>query len=87
MVAVPAQGRPRGKPPFSPRGGAPLEASPLPRLVRMAFLATKAAKRVIEQHAKQFEPQDPFYEFWTDKNGNKKRRKVGVADERGNGPS
>lgn len=61
--------------------------SPPPRLVRMASLATKAAKRVVQQHAKQFEPQDPFYEFWTDNNGNQKRRKVGLADERGTGPS
>jgi hypothetical protein len=42
----------------------------------MASLATKAAKRVVEQHAKQFEPEDPYYETWVDSKGKQKRRKV-----------
>ncbi|PWN88114.1 hypothetical protein FA10DRAFT_268337 [Acaromyces ingoldii] len=41
----------------------------------MTSLATGAAKKLIERHAKQYEPQDPFYEFYTNKNGKKKRRK------------
>ena len=41
----------------------------------MASLATKAAKRLVSQHAKQYEPQDPFYETWVDASGKQKRRK------------
>lgn len=42
----------------------------------MTSLATKAARRLVMSHAHQYEPQDPFYEFWTDNNGKQKRRKV-----------
>ncbi|UZJ56870.1 hypothetical protein CBS101457_006190 [Exobasidium rhododendri] len=41
----------------------------------MASLATKATKRLVSQHAKQFEPEDPFYEYWVDSKGKEKRRK------------
>lgn len=42
-------------------------------------LAGKGAKRLIERHVKQFEPEDPHYEEYTDSNGKKKRRKVSRA--------
>lgn len=41
----------------------------------MTSIATSAAKRLITQHAKQFEPQDPFYETWVDAKGKERRRK------------
>jgi hypothetical protein len=44
----------------------------------MTSLATNAAKRLVSQHAKQFEPEDPFYEYWTDSKGKEKRRKVSL---------
>lgn len=41
----------------------------------MTSIATSAAKRLISQHAKQFEPEDPFYQHWTDAKGKQRRRK------------
>lgn len=42
----------------------------------MNAIANKAAKRLVTQHARQYEPEDPFYEFWTDSKGKQRRRKV-----------
>jgi hypothetical protein len=44
----------------------------------MTSIATKAARRLIMQHARVYEPEDPFYEFWTEPNGKQKRRKVSM---------
>jgi hypothetical protein len=41
----------------------------------MTSIATSAAKRLISQHAQQFEPEDPYYQVYTDNKGNQKRRK------------
>ncbi|CEH14016.1 Protein of unknown function DUF4112 [Ceraceosorus bombacis] len=41
----------------------------------MTSIATKIAKGFIEKNAKQYEPVDPFYEEYVDKNGKEKRRK------------
>ncbi|PWZ01544.1 hypothetical protein BCV70DRAFT_198975 [Testicularia cyperi] len=41
----------------------------------MAFVANKITKRLVSTHAKQYEPEDPLYEFYTDVNGKQKRRK------------
>lgn len=38
-------------------------------------LAGKRAKKVVEQHARQYEPEDPFYVFYTDDGGKQRRIK------------
>ncbi|PWN96961.1 hypothetical protein FA09DRAFT_331013 [Tilletiopsis washingtonensis] len=41
----------------------------------MAFIANKVARGFIERNAKQYEPVDPFYEYYVDASGKEKRRK------------
>ncbi|KAN0065314.1 hypothetical protein ACQY0O_001150 [Thecaphora frezii] len=38
-------------------------------------IANKVTRQLISNHAKQFEPEDPLYEFYTAPNGKQKRRK------------
>lgn len=40
-----------------------------------SYLANKVTKRVVGAQAKQYEPEDPLYEFYTASNGKQKRRK------------
>jgi hypothetical protein len=46
----------------------------------MAFIANKVARGFIERNAKQYEPVDPFYEYYVDASGKEKRRKVCAAE-------
>lgn len=41
----------------------------------MTSLVTKVGKKYATNHARQFEPEDPFYEFYDDGKGKQKRRK------------
>lgn len=40
-----------------------------------SYLANKVTKRFVSGQAKQYEPEDPLYEFYTAANGKQKRRK------------
>lgn len=44
-------------------------------------LAGKHAKRVVTAHAKQYEPEDPFYLHYVDDSGKEKRVKVSSFEE------
>lgn len=45
-------------------------------IARMAsYVANKVTKRLVGKQAKQYEPEDPLYEFYTAPNGKQKRRK------------
>ena len=46
----------------------------------MNSLARSAGRKLFERNLKDYEPQDPLYETYTDKKGRQRRRKVrGVA--------
>ena len=38
--------------------------------------AQKAGLKLFEQHLRQYEPEDPVYETYTDKKGRQRQRKV-----------
>lgn len=41
----------------------------------MTSLIEKTGKKLFEKHLERYSPQDPLYEFYTNKNGKQKRRK------------
>ncbi len=48
----------------------------------MNSLVTSAGKKLFERNLKDYAPQDPLYETYTDKKGRQRRRKVGGAEFR-----
>jgi hypothetical protein len=42
----------------------------------MSSFAEAAGKKLFAKHLQKYTPEDPLYEFYTNKNGKQKRRKV-----------
>ena len=42
----------------------------------MSSLIETAGKKLFAKHLEKYTPEDPLYEFYTDKHGKQKRRKV-----------
>lgn len=46
------------------------------------YVAKKAGLKLFEKHLQRYEPANPLYETYTDKNGRQKRRKVHPCNHR-----
>jgi hypothetical protein len=44
----------------------------------MSSLVEKTGKKLFAQHLEKYTPEDPLYEFYTNKKGKQKRRKVNL---------